>query len=193
MIPIFYKVTENIGKKYAIERRGFSKILKVAMQKTLLHWHKNILPKHFAPDARARYSVYADLFKRKPPAEGPPLVVKGQLKASILAPRSLADVKGTAAHVHLALQTGRPLPMTEMAAKKWAAIMANEDGITYTQALRKIYSQWGYGERNQARFRKALTQTLQSEMSEMGKLLKREIIDGINASSRPQSYWLRGK
>jgi len=164
---------------------GVRRLLRKAMKRATVHWHKNYAPFHFRRDAYKRYpGVHAK--KKK---HGAPLVQSGTARDRILAPRTEKDVRAKRGHrieVRLKLRWGRPPKYSERWIKRWiVGQMHHAYGIDYKKS-RAVVEAYFRGERNNSAWNQLVGRLLSAVYRKAGysKKVKKQFNDSLSTVNR---------
>ena len=178
-------LVEQFGK------RPFNRALKPTLKEMLLFWHRRYAKRHFTWEAMGLYPEYRETYRhiaavvRSPPrkqrkgqsyrhehqigehlGEGP-LVDTGSLRRHITKRKTMQDTSGTSRAATLKMGFGMPYRRKyepAMMRRRAFSLMRREPGLTFKQALNKLYSKAGYDAKTKAYFQVLITAINEEEM-----------------------------
>ncbi len=178
-VALRWDVERQLQDSPAFRRRGFRRIIKAALFKTLLEWHRQFARYHFMREAYARYGSLGVYQKQK--KRGDPLVQTGTLRKRILARKSEADIRGTARQARLVMRYGMPPKYSAEELRKQVLITMSDRHVSYRRAQRIVYSAAGYSKEARQRFAAWIPALSGGEARHLRTFMRDEIVRRMNA------------
>lgn len=152
---------------------GMGKVIKAAMQQTLLFWHREFIKGHFE---RKAYVLYGADYPEPKKSPRKPFVKTGALRGRMISRKGIQHTRGTSNRMALHLPIGRPRQSgqerinVDFYAKREAKNLSRNPGMSRAEANRKAY-QVGYGKKNVDIFQRGITATTTRQEERMADFM----------------------
>lgn len=172
-------LVEQFGK------RPFNRAVKPVLKGMLLFWHRNYVKRHFGSEGPPVqfYPEYAGPYGQS----DEPMVDTGSLRTHVTKRKGLRDVTGTSRSATLKMGFGAPYRRKYQPAamrRRAFSLMRRNPGLTFKQALNKLYSKVGYDAKSKAMFQLLITAINDQEMAAIVEVGRKRLIRELNANKR---------
>lgn len=148
--------------------RILKKIQKASLQRTLLRWHREILPGHFKRRAYDKYRASYGKKKKK----GRPMVISGNLQRNVM---SNPNVSGTAKKATMRVRFGRPPGLTPGQISSRTFAKMKKHSIKFKQAERRVYAEQASYAKNRVQFELQINAFTKKDIELMGEWMAEDI------------------